>query len=476
MRLSILAVSCIAINCFGASQASHGSGSSDTLSLPQIQAMLDSAAIPGLSLVVIREGRVVLERGFGVRRDGADEPVDENTVYEAASLSKPVFALAALRLAQRGVIDLDRPLSTYLRLTDLAGDPRAERITARMVLGHSTGLPNELPPDDRLRLAFKPGSRFRYSGEGFAYLQRVLEHVTDRALSDLVRDEVLQPLGMTRSSFVWEERFAQNAAIGHGDGVIARRPARPSEARAPSSLYTTASDYGRFLVGLIAAAKAGDETVRTMLLPQTPVDTVMAWGLGWGLERSQGAGAIFWHWGDNSNTGFTGFALGSTRERYGVVWLANSASGLSIAERLVALTVPGSHPAPGWIGYERYDNPRRLAREKIDRVVIAEGVGPGLETYDSLKAQQGTAVVDERMLNALGYRFLERGRVQQAIALFRANVLEYPESANVYDSLGEAYAAAGDSVLAIENYQRSVTINPENIHARRVLRQLRKTP
>jgi CubicO group peptidase (beta-lactamase class C family) len=473
---------CTACNCSGETAGSSLSEKSAQLSLPSdsaalistLRALLDSAEIPGLSLAVIRDGRVVFQRGIGVRRAGTSAAVDEHTVYEAASLSKPVVALTVMRLAGRGVIDLDRPLAAYLPLRELAGDRRAERITARMVLGHSTGLPNQLPPGDSLRLSFEPGSQFQYSGEGFQYLQRVLEQLTQRTLADLVRVEVFEPLGMARSSFVWEERFAANAAIGHGGGLLPRTPGRPHSARAPSSLHTTASDYARLLVELIRAASTGDRTVAAMLSPQTPVDTTVSWGLGWALERQGGGEPVFWHWGDNSNTGFTAFALSSAGDRYGVVWLANSDGGLSIAERLLALTAPGNHPASGWIGHERYDDPRRLARDMIDRVMITEGLSRGLQTYDSLKRQSGTARIDERTLNTLGYRLLERGRVGDAIAVFRANVREYPGSANVYDSLGEAYAVAGDTVRAIANYQRSVALNPGNLHARRVLRQLRR--
>ena len=142
--------------------------------------------------------------------DSAQTPLDTATIFEAASLSKPVFAYLVLRLADRGEFDLDRPLLEMLEYPRVAHDERSKRITARMVLSHGTGLPNW--GGERLTLQFDPGTAYGYSGEGFVFLQKAIERVTGRSLEALARREVFQPLGMTRSSFVWQERFAGNAA------------------------------------------------------------------------------------------------------------------------------------------------------------------------------------------------------------------------------------------------------------------------
>ena len=142
--------------------------------------------------------------------DSAQTPLDAGTIFEAASLSKPVFAYLVLRLADRGEFDLDRPLSEMLEYPRLAHDERYKRITGRIVLSHGTGLPNW--GGEKLTLQFDPGTAYGYSGEGFVFLQKAIERVTGRSLEELARREVFQPLGMTRSSFVWQERFAGNAA------------------------------------------------------------------------------------------------------------------------------------------------------------------------------------------------------------------------------------------------------------------------
>ena len=450
-------------------------GGLDTAALARrLPALLDSGGIPGLAVAVLRDGRVAWARGFGVRREGSPGAVDENTVFEAASLSKPVFAYAVLRLVDQGRLELDRPLADYLPLPGL-GDPRAARITARMALSHTTGLPNELHPGDSLALAFDPGASFRYSGEGYAYLQRVVEHVTGQPLERLARTLVFEPLGMARSSYVWEERLASDAAVGHGGGRIPRAPRRPAAARAPSSLHTTVSDYARFAAAVLAGEGLRDETAREMARAQARAAPRVAWGLGWAREELDAAPTL-WHWGDNSDTGFTAFVMLSPARRGGVVWLANSTTGLSIAGPLLAITLPGPHVPLDSLGYERHDDPRRLVREEIDRVAAARGAAAALREHERLRARLPADRFDERLLNVLGYRMLERGRAADAVALFRANAELYPRSANVHDSLGEALAAAGDREGAVASYRRSLQLDPGNRNAVEQLRRLGAAP
>ena len=183
----------------------------DTAALARdIPRLLRTSGVPGLSMAVVQDGRVIWTGAFGTVNDSANTPLDAETIFEAASLSKPVFAYIVLRLAGRGKFDLDRPLFEMLEYPRLAHDERYKRITARMVLSHGTGLPNW--GGERLTLRFDPGTAYGYSGEGFVFLQKALERVTGRPLEELARREVFRPLGMTRSSFVWQARFARHAA------------------------------------------------------------------------------------------------------------------------------------------------------------------------------------------------------------------------------------------------------------------------
>jgi CubicO group peptidase (beta-lactamase class C family) len=218
-----------------------------------------------------------------------------------------------------------------------------------MVLSHTTGLPNELIGDDRLALAFDPGRQFRYSGEGYLMLQRVLEWMTGESLDALARALVTGPLGMTRSGFVWRNEFDDNAAVGHDGERVPRRPSRPTRARASSGFQTTVHDYSRFVRALLRREGLQPATFDQMLAPRVRAGESVDWGLGWALESSATGRAAF-HWGDNSNSGFTAFAWADPVQGRGVVYFANSTSGLRLVRPALAL-IGGEHPAPAFMGY-----------------------------------------------------------------------------------------------------------------------------
>lgn len=316
-------------------------------------ALMDSAGIPGLAIAVIRNGQVVSSKGFGERVVNDSSRVDENTVFEAASLGKPVVAYVALKLVDMGRLDLDRPLINYIELDELPAD-KADRITTRMVLSHTTGLQNERIGNEPLTFAFEPGERFRYSGEGYVLLQRVLEAITGEPLDRLAERLVFDPLGMTRTSFIWRAEFAANAAIGHAEFKVPQQARRPATARAPSSLQTTAHDYALFARAILKRQGLQPGTFEQMTASREAVAPGIAWGLGWALELTDSTPALF-HWGDNSNTGFTAFVCLDQQKQRGVVYFANSTTGLSIVRRILAISGLSGGAAAGFMGYETYD-------------------------------------------------------------------------------------------------------------------------
>ncbi len=184
--------------------------------LRRLPRLMELAYVPGLSLALVERGRTVWARGFGVRSAETKEPVEAETIFPAASLSKPVFAYAVLRLRDEGLIDLDRPLVNYLPEAYALEDARSKLITARHVLSHSTGFQNwRFAKDDKLQMAFSPGERFQYSGEGYFYLQRVVEQITGQGIVKYMTERVLAPLGMTSSSYVWTPAYDGRGVAGH---------------------------------------------------------------------------------------------------------------------------------------------------------------------------------------------------------------------------------------------------------------------
>lgn len=169
----------------------------DTELVARIEAVapiaLASAPVPGLAVALADATGATWGRGYGVADASTGRPVDRSTLFEAASLTKPVVALAVLALARGGLLDLDRPLDDYLPAPYLPTDARAAAITTRMALGHTTGLPNWRPRGESLALLRDPGSRFGYSGEGYVYLQQAIEHLTGVPLERLCHERVLAP-------------------------------------------------------------------------------------------------------------------------------------------------------------------------------------------------------------------------------------------------------------------------------------------
>jgi|tagenome__1003787_1003787.scaffolds.fasta_scaffold20963596_3 CubicO group peptidase (beta-lactamase class C family) len=331
-------------------------------SAADLEQLLRDGRVPGLSFAVIRASKIVETKAFGVRDISTGAPVDENTIFEAASLSKPVFAYAVLQLVDDGMLSLDTPLSIYVQ--DLVkDDPRAALITVRNVLSQSSGLPNWRNSSTPLKTYFPPGGRFSYSGEGFVWLQRVVEKVTGQPLNDVVTRLVFDPLDMKRSSYVWRADFEADYATPHDSQPAPGNKRRPSKAGSASTLHTTAADYARFLQAALSGARLKPETAKQWLEPQIRLqqrciqclsadqpgaDQHVAWGLGWGLEPD---GGTFFHWGDNDQ--FKAFVIGSRSDQSALVVFTNGSNGMAIMPDIVHQLMPGDHPAFAWLNYSR---------------------------------------------------------------------------------------------------------------------------
>ena len=420
--------------------------------------LLAEGEVPGVAIAMVENGRVAWVRGFGVANAATRAPVTERTVFEAASLSKPVVAYAALRLADEGKLDLDAPLARYLAAPYVPGDARLAEVTARRVLTHTAGLPNGRTGAEPVRIHFAPGERFSYSGEGYNYLQAALERLTGEPLDALARRLVFTPLGMASSSFVWQDRFDTLKAYAHNEmGAVSGRRKTPTAAAA-SSLETTAGDYARFLAGVLAGTGLRAETHREMLRAQVQADSscvvcvgrpagvrsaAVGWGLGWGISPAADGDAVLWHWGDNGDAKAYVAALRGSRR--GVVIFANGANGLAIAPEIATLALGTEAPGFGWLGYDRYDS---RARAALRRIVAGDAAGD----LASLTANE---------VNSVGYRLLARKRVPDAVRVLRHNAERFPSSANTHDSLGEALLAAGDTAAALASYRRATALGSE---------------
>lgn len=445
--------------------------------LPQI---MDSAEVPGLSIAVL-EGDFVWQQGFGFKNAESQTLVKAQTVFEAASLSKPVFAYLVLKLAEKGRIDLDKPLVNYVSKETLERlffkgpllEVHVNLITARIVLTHSTGFPNWRKPEEAIRLEFLPGSAYKYSGEGYMLLQVVVEQLTHRPLNKLARTYVFDPLGMQNSSFRWEPDFETMMAHGHdeaGQVFVFRKTAQEAAAY---SLFTTAEDYGKFMQALLMHDGLSDLTFADMFKPQIPTgygkEQQCAWGLGLGLQNVD-QGKAFWHWGDNGI--YKCFMMGIPEKKMGFVYFTNSANGLNMGEKIVEFLLGEDFPNFSHLGYDCYNSPTLL----LAKIMRDDGIVQGVRYYEDLKVKfdPQKPPLDEQALMRMGYQLLAGNKPEEAIELFKINVELHPDSWNAFDSLGEAYMLQGNDRLAIVNYERSLRLNPQNANGIKMLKKLRK--
>ncbi len=433
--------------------------------IPELMAKAD---IPGLSIAVIKDGEIIWSEGFGIKSTKTGEAVTKDTVFEAASLTKPFFAYMAMQLVERGELDLDKPLHEYLPREDLVkkyirhpwdleGFNREWfcRITARLVLSHSSGLPHG-EPRRPLPILFEPGSRYKYSADGYQYLQLVIEHLKGESLGDLMVKAALEPLGMKHSSMVWQDRYESQAAVGHD--VFSETNGRFRKRRraiAAASLYTTAEDYARFVLAMLNDVGLKKETVEKMLTPEIDVDEGVFWGLGFGLEKTPN-GKAFWQWGDYGI--FRNYIVAYKDKKLGVVYLTNSFNGLSIGDEIVKHAIGGGNDLGlAYLGYERYDSPVRV----FSKTLVNKSREEALKVFRELKEQNPDAF-NEAAMNRLGYTLLNAKKTKKAIEVFKLNVEAFPESANVYDSLAEAYMNDGDIDLAIKYYKKTLEMIPKD--------------
>jgi len=365
---------------------SSKSAPDERLGLP---AVLQLASVPGMAIATVRGADVSVE-GFGIRRAGTEDKVTGDTVFEAASLSKPVFASIVMQLATEGAIDLTRPLVSYLPLPNPT-DERAKSITATHVLSHSSGWRNwRNSRDVALTADFPPGSKFSYSGEGYFFLQRVVEKLTGKGLPRLARERVFDPLGMTSSGFIWRPELDAALASPHTNrgqpmdsfnvrsgkafaGLVAEMgkpveewtaedvekalprmdanvPVLPNNMmpNAAASLLTTVRDYGTFIRWLFGAApvQGGRPLLDRMIVQQSTINQSLGWGSGIGLEETGGRKYV-WHWGDNP--GFKNFVVGEPATGSAMVIFTNGNAGQRVYERAIRARTSVDHPAFLWI-------------------------------------------------------------------------------------------------------------------------------
>jgi CubicO group peptidase (beta-lactamase class C family) len=316
-----------------------------------VSRILDRYHVPGLSIAVIHGGRIDWAKGYGLCEYGRSQRVDSTTLFQAASISKPVSAVVALRMVERGALDLDEDVNLKLRSWKVPENEftRDEPVTLRRLLSHSAGLNMHGVPEfsagaelptlvqilngernasmEAVRPVVKPGTTYRYSGGGYIILQQLLTDVTGRPFALLARELVLQPAGMTASTY--EQPLPQelwsHAAVGHLDnGTPVKGSWHILPEQAAGGLWTNPTNLASFVIELWRSYHGKSDT----LLPQHLARLMLTrqiddFGLGFSLP-SEG---IFRFQHGGSNAGYRCHLVLSVESGDGVVIMTNGNSG-----------------------------------------------------------------------------------------------------------------------------------------------------
>ncbi len=355
----------------------------------KIQQLVKDGNVHGIAITVFNKNKSVYKKVFGYKRFDTKEPLQTNTNFYGASLSKAVFAVLVMKMVEEKVIELDKPLESYLPqpvyaygkgsswgqdFTSLEGDPLYKKITARMCLDHSTGFPNWrwYEPDQKLHIHFEPGSAYSYSGEGLCYLQFVLEKITGKSLEQLMDEKIFGPVGMNTSAYSWQARFEKNYCYGHDTNGKVLEKDKDNAPRSASTLETTPDDLSLFLEAVLQKRILGTGSTKEMFTPQlrlrskiqmeaqswldttnTENDNIqLGYGLGWGiLQTPFGLGAFKEGHGD----GFQHYAIIFPEKQMGILIMTNSDNGEGIFKELLEVAIGDRYTPWRWQNYIPYN-------------------------------------------------------------------------------------------------------------------------
>lgn len=445
--------------------------------------------VPGLSVAVIENYKIVDAKAYGVIAPGSSTPVTTRTLFQAGSISKPVAATGALSLVEQGKLALDEHVNEKLKSWKVPDNEftTTEKVTLRRIMSHTAGLTvhgfpgydvdapvptlvqifnGEKPANTApIRVDIVPGTKERYSGGGVTIEQQLMMDVTRKPFPTLMRELVLDKIGMNESSYeqpLPAARAAMTAGGAYMDGKPVHGKWHVYPEMAAAGLWTTPTDLAKFAIEIALSKQGKSNRVLSQKMTQEMLTPVLEEaGLGFFMEKDNPG--VFGH--NGADEGFQALLTMNADTGNGVAMMADSDNGISVMNSVLRRVAKEY----GWHYKMQDDN-----GEKLFLLTKLRGTEAALQSYDEMKKSgKGDPKTLEQMLNGLGYRLLYSGKETDSIQVFQKNVQEYPQSSNVYDSLGEAYMKIGKKDLAIQNYEKSLQLDPKNTNAAERLKKLR---
>ena len=434
------------------------------------------------TVLVAEGGRVIYKKGFGMANAEWDIPNTPDTRFRLGSITKQFTAMLILQLVEQGKVKLDGKLTDYL--TDYRKDT-GDRVTIHQLLNHTSGIPsytglpgffkdvsrNPYGVSDFVKqyasgdFQFEPGSKFSYNNSGYFLLGAIIEKVTGKPYEQVLKENILDPLGMKDTGYDRHDTIIKKRATGYErrpKGLINSPYLDMSIPYAAGSLYSTVEDLYLWDQALYTDKLISAKSKELMYKPG-----LQNYAYGWFVAKmpmgeNNGTKTVIAHSG-----GINGFNTLITRlvdDRHLIV-LLNNTGGTKLEEMNRAIT--------NILYNQPYTLPKKPVSEAMLQTILEKDVETAIKQYRELKAKQADAYdFREQELNALGYQLMGMLRMKDAIEVFKLNVEMYPRAANTYDSLGEAYMKTGNKELAIQNYKKSLELNPNNAGAAEALKKL----
>ena len=458
--------------------------------------------VPGISVAVVDDFRILWAKGYGVTESGGTNPVTTQTLFQAGDISRSIVAAGILALIEQDKLSLDKNVNDELVSWKLAENEftKTEKVTLRRILSDTAGLnvqnfrgyatadadahiPAEpIPTIKEILDGEKPannvpvrvdtvpdGTRFHYSDSNPAIAQLVVTDTLGKPFPQVMRDLVFSKVGLDESTFERPRSPAQIAlaAVGTrsaGKSVIGKHHDYPE--MAAHGLWTTSTDLALFAIEIAKSAHGSSNKILSQKMTQlmlTPQTTDGGQGVGLGFfsqDKNE-----FGH--DGATEGFQAMMWAYSDTGSGIIIMANSDQGIECA-KFLAKAISQEY---GW----KFPISNPSAPPILRAIITAKGIDAALNWFTDLKNSGSNQInYGEYVLNGFGYQFMSNKDLPTAIKFFKLNTELYPQASNAYDSLAEAYMNAGERDLSIKNYEKSLELNPKNENAVQKLKSLRQ--
>ncbi len=433
--------------------------------------------------LVAQDGKVMYKGAFGMANMEWSIPNTPDTKFRLGSITKQFTATLILQLVEKGKIKLDAKIIDYL--PDYRKDT-GQKVTIHHLLTHTSGIPSytSLPnfanevsrdpykPDEFVKkfasgdLEFEPGSKFAYNNSGYFLLGAIIEKVTGKTYEQVLKENILDPTGMKNTGYDHHRTILSKRATGYDkrpDGYTNAPYLDMSLPYAAGSMYSTVEDLLLWDQALYTEKVLSAKSKELMYTP-----FLEKYADGWAVEdasfkfNDQPVQSIAHGGGIN---GFATMIARFPKEKYLIVLLDNTGQSMDpLAEKLARVLYA-----------QPYELPKMSIVDTLSKTINEKGIDAGVAQYREMQLKNSAEYdFGEPELNTLGYILMRSGKLKEALEIFKLNVFMYPKASNPYDSLGEAYLALNQKELAIENYKKSIELNPKNTNAVEVLKRLER--